>query len=117
MPALCDGFKDELIKSNDFLQKFKQLKNFRNTLIHGKISDALFAITFVEQKFFYSRSLTKPKDGVFPAHKVYLKIDDVINFAEKVEMLLDHIKEKMDDEHRELVETYFMKEQMIRYLA
>jgi hypothetical protein len=115
MPALCNGFKDELINNDDFLQIFKQLKNFRNALIHGKISDALFSVSFIEQGFFYSRPIAKQREDAFPPHKVYLDIESVINFAKKVASLLEDIKNRLDDEHRLLVETFFMKEQFISF--
>ena len=98
------------------MQIFKQLKNFRNALIHGKISDALFSVSFIEQGFFYSSSIAKQREDAFPPHKVYLDIESVINFAKKVDSLLEDIKNRLDDEHRLLVETLFMKEQFISFL-
>jgi hypothetical protein len=115
MPALCHGFKDEVINTKDFLDSFRQLKKFRNALIHAKISDALFSVSFIEKGFFYSRPITKQKEDAFHDHKIYLDTESVINFAKKVDSLLEHIKNKMDDEHRELVDTYFMKEQFISF--
>lgn len=109
MPALCDGFRDELIISSDFLDTFKQLKNFRNALIHAKISDSLIYVSFINQGFFYIDQITKQKDDAFPGHKLYLDTGSVINFAKKVDSLIEHIKNKMDAEHKDLVDTYFMK--------
>lgn len=115
MPALCYGFKDELIGNSDFLETFKQLKNFRNSLIHAKISDSLLSASFIEQGFFYSRPITKQKEDVFPDHKIYLDVESVINFNKKVDSLIDNIKNKMDSERREIVENYFMKKQLIGF--
>lgn len=115
MPALCYGFKDELIGNSDFLETFKQLKNFRNALIHAKISDSLLAASFIEQGFFYTSRITKQKEDAFPDHKIYLDVESVINFNKKVDSLIDNIKNKMDSEHREIVENYFMKKQLIGF--
>lgn len=115
MPSLCYGFKNELIGNGDFLETFKQLKNFRNALIHAKISDSLVSASFIEQGFLYTRPITKQKEDAFPDHKIYLDVESVINFHKKVDLLIDSIKSKMDSEHRELVEIYFMKKQLIGF--
>jgi len=115
LPALCYGFKDELINDSNFLETFKQLKNFRNALIHAKMSDALSSVTFIEQGFVYSRPVTRKKDDMFPDHKVYLTLQNAVDFGKKIESQLEHIKSKMDDEHRELVDNFFMKDQYIHF--
>lgn len=113
MPALCYGFKGELIKSAEFLSIFKELKDFRNTLFHSKISDALSIALFAEQTFLYSQRITKNKDSMFPDHKMHLDIDQVMNFKEKVDLLIEHIKNVMDDKHKKLVEKHLMKSNFI----
>ncbi len=115
LPALCYGFRDELVIDSDFLENFKKLKNFRNSLIHAKISDALYSGAFVEQGFVYSRKVTKKKGDAFPAHKLELNVQDAIDFSKRIESMLNHIKGKMDDEHRELVQGCFMESQFIGF--
>jgi len=115
MPALCYGFKDELIGNADFLDTFKQLKNLRNALMHAKISDSLVSASFIEQGFFYSSPITKQKEDAFPDHKLDLDGESVIYFHKKVNSLIDNIKDKMDSEHRQMVDDYFMKKQFISF--
>lgn len=115
MPALCDGFNGELVNSKEFIDSFKQLKNFRNAMIHAKISDSLISASFIEQGFFYSIPIAKQKEDAFPGHKIYLDAESVISFAKKAESLMERIKNMMDAEHREVVNTYFMKELRIAF--
>ena len=78
------------IGNSDFLETFKQLKNFRNALIHAKISDSLLAASFIEQGFFYTKPITKQKEDAFPDHKIYLDGESVINFNKKVDSLIEN---------------------------
>ena len=53
MPALCDGFIQKSTNSmNKIFLKFRELKDFRNSLFHAKVEDALKSFAFIEGGFF-----------------------------------------------------------------
>jgi len=118
IPALCNGFKGEFFDNkSDIFKHFKELKNYRNECFHSKIADSLKNIAFIEDGFLYAVQIEKSK-GMFPlpSRGGEFKKDDVLKVKSIVDSMVEAILDKMDDESKELVNTYVMKEITIPFV-
>jgi hypothetical protein len=111
MPTLCNGFKTQLFDSeSEVFSDFKQLRNYRNEIIHSKISDSLKKVAFVQDGFLYQVDMQKGKKGsLFPPAPKPLRKEDVLKVKSIVDKLIEEILSKMDDESSKLVREFIMK--------
>jgi len=108
MPSICKGFNE----NSDLLLKIslelKKLSEYRNALLHAKIEDSLKCFTFVEDGFYYNYEMETHEDLLFPSHKFYLTMDDVLAFKSRVDAIVQYILQLMDQSTREKTETYIL---------
>ena len=117
MPALCNGFRNELLDpESEMLKNFKRLRNYRNEIFHSKITDSLKYVAFVQDGFFYTIDMEKSKKGSFfpPAGKTLQK-EDALKVKSIVDILIEEILNKMDDESSKLVKRFIIKELIVPF--
>ena len=113
MPFLCEGFNEDIELPTSVLSGFKKLKDYRNSLFHSKVEDALKSLCFVEGGFFYNFDMDEYKDHFLPAHKIKLNVSDAIEVNKLVDAIVNYILESMNQSTREITETYILKEPQI----
>jgi len=111
MPTLCNGFKTQLFDSeSEVFCDFKQLRNYRNEIIHSKITDSLKKVAFVQDGFLYQVDMQKGKKGsLFPPAAEPLRKEDVLKVKSIVDKLIEEILNKMDEQYSKSVKEYIMK--------
>lgn len=111
MPTLCDGFKTQLFDSeSEVFSDFKQLRNYRNEIIHSKITDSLKEVVFVQDGFLYQVDMQKGKKGsLFPPAAKTLRKEHVLKVKGIVDKLIEEILNKMDEQYSKLVKELIMK--------
>jgi hypothetical protein len=117
MPALCNGFRNELLDpESEMLKNFKRLRNYRNEIFHSKITDSLKYVAFVQDGFFYTIDMEKSKKGSLlpPAGKALQK-EDALKVKSIVDILIEEILNKMDDESSKLVKRFIVKELIVPF--
>jgi len=115
MPSLCSGFKDFDDVPSILHPQFKMLKNYRNSIFHANIEDALKLMGFVEDGFVYHHQMDAHKPRFLPAYKMELTMQDVIDVKNIVDEMIASILESMNDNARMVTETYIMKEPFILF--
>lgn len=75
LPILCDGFLHEQYNaSSDLYSKFRKLTEYRNSIVHSKIEDALKSLVFFENGFLYNCDISQYKEEFLPALKIKLSV-------------------------------------------
>lgn len=113
MSVLCEGFNENRELPAAVFLDFKKLKNYRNSLFHSKVEDSLKGLCFVEGGFLYTYDMDEYKEHFLPAHKIKLKISDVIEVKILVDAIVNNILESMDQATRKTTETYILRESQI----
>jgi len=118
MHLFCNGFNEQIIKpktESELLNRFRQLKEFRNNTIHGNITDEHFIYAFIEDKitFYYSpirdfrgTITTKGKNKALPTNTVQMDKKAVLYIKEIVDEIKDNILSAMERDTREQVEKW-----------
>ena len=97
--------------------KFRELKDFRNSLFHAKVEDALKSFAFIEGGFFYNCDLTKYKQQFLPAQKFRLSAEDVLEVKERVDSVMELIMSSMETDTRRLTKKYIMESTHIPFFV
>ena len=111
MFLLCNGFKSQHIDpKSKILEKFKNLKNYRNQVFHSKIEDVLKSVCIIEDGFYYTYDMKEVNPESFAANKINLRKDHVLIAKRIVDEVVSLILSKMDSGSKSLVERFILKE-------
>jgi len=98
MPTLCDGFIVKNIdRQNSLYKEFIKLRNYRNDIIHSKITDSIKMVNIYESGFLYNCKLNKSNISIIPHRKQFLTKDDVIKVKNIVDNLIINLLSLMED--------------------
>lgn len=115
MPFICRGFRENCEISSEIFSEFKILKDYRNSLFHSKIEDSLKCLNFFEDGFLYNYEMAKNKESFLLTHKFKLTINDVIEYKNKVDTIVNCILQAMNQSTREKTEIYILNEPNISF--
>lgn len=109
MPSLCHGFRSEYLDSPiDVYKRFRQLTNYRNSIFHSKVEEALKTLVFIEDGFLYGCDVSKYKVQFLPIQKNMLNVDSVIEVRTIVDDIIQLILKAMTEDTRLLTEKYIL---------
>ena len=109
LPVLCDGFLHEQYNvSSDLYPKFRKLTEYRNSIFHSKIEEALKSLVFIEDGFLYNCDISQYKEEFLPALKIKLSVSDVIEVQKIVDQIISLILTSMTEEIRRLTDKYIL---------
>lgn len=110
LPVLCDGFlNDQYNATPDLYSKFRKLTEYRNTIFHSKVEEALQNLVFLEDGFLYSCDVSRFKEQFLPTKKTMLSASDVIEVQNIVDEIINLILNSMTDDIRLLTDKYILK--------
>ena len=109
LPVLCDGFLHEQYNApSDLYSKFRKLTDYRNSIFHSKVEEALKSLVFLEDGFLYNCDVSRHKEQFLPAHKIMLSASDVIEVKKIVDEIINLILNSMTDDTRLLTDKYIL---------
>lgn len=110
MPSLCHGFRSEYLDSPlDVYKRFRQLTDYRNSIFHSKVEEALKTLAFIEDGFLYGCDVSKYKVQFLPIQKNMLNVDSVIEVRTIVDDIVQLILKAMTEDTRLLTDKYILK--------
>ncbi len=115
LPALCQGFVDDIDISSKNMYNFKKLKKYRNSLFHSNVEDSLKQLCFVENGFFYNYDLDVHKDRFLSSLKIKLTVQDVIDVKNIIDEIINDILGLMNQDTKMLTDKYILKEPIIPF--
>lgn len=109
LPVLCDGFMAEQYNApSDLYSKFRKLTEYRNSIFHSKVEEALKSLVFLEDGFLYNCDVSRHKEQFLPAHKIMLSASNVIEVRNIVDEIINLILNSMTDDIRLLTDKYIL---------
>ncbi len=116
LPALCDGFLHEQYNaSSDLYSKFRKLTEYRNSIFHSKIEEALKSLVFLEDGFVYHCNISRYKEDFLPTQKIMLSVSDVTEVQNIVDEIINLILNSMTEDRRLLADKYILKSTQIPF--
>ena len=109
LPVLCDGFLHEQYNAtSDLYTKFGKLTNYRNSIFHSKVEEALKSLIFLEDGFLYNCDVSRYKEQFLPAQKIMLSASDVIEVQNIVDEIIKLIVNSMTNDTKMLTDKYIL---------
>jgi len=116
LPVLCEGFLHEHYNAPSALySKFRKLTDYRNSMFHSKIEEALRNLVFIEDGFIYNCDMSRYKEQFLPVQKINLSADDVSTVKNIVDEIINLILNSMTTEVRHLTDEFIMKSTTIPF--
>jgi hypothetical protein len=116
LPVLCDGFLHEQYTApSDLYSKFRKLTDYRNSIFHSKVEEALKSLSFFEDGFLYNCDVGRYKEQFLPAHKIMLSASHVMKVKKIVDEIIDMILNSMTDDVRQLTDKHILKSTQIPF--
>lgn len=110
LPLLCEGFvQEQFSASSELYSKFTKLKDYRNSIFHSKIEEALKSLVMLKDGIVYSRNVDKYIDTFLPAQRLDLTADHVVTVKNIVDEIIMMILNSMTKEMRLMTEKYILK--------
>jgi hypothetical protein len=117
MPHVCHGFKSKHFDTeSETYKNFLQLRDYRNTIIHGNIMESANEIIISEYPFSYNISNKKQVNSLFPYKKSSLKQEHLLVVKNIADELINMVLQKMDDNTMEFVKKKIINSPYVNFI-